>query len=771
MEENSEEEKDNYSLLDKKRKEEIILELKKEINEQILINSKIKGEKYDDDNNNINNKNTSEISEQFTDNNNFDLNKNKKNDNYVYNDEENNKYNIDSNILFKEINNFLNDKNINTQINEEEKKENEILLLPQKEFNNPIINKQKKIDKEKEIKINNNENKTNIYLNKINNNKEILFNEKNKRKKLKGNNSFNITKKVTYKIKDINKNKTPISKAKSTEKIKYNKKSKRIINNIKISKTNRHQITSNKKSKEKFKNIQIEINNKFKEEHPFKPKINSNKNNFKNKLNETNEEKYTRLSRPKIFQIKGNHMIKTEETKLQTEDNINKLKLLNKINPKEVSNRLYKLHQQIKEKKAQVKKIFEKKELDKCSFNPEINNVSKKLVNKTYNNLSFNERNENYIKHKKENILKLRQEIDKTIEEKNPKKIFHTNNENKVYDRLYENNYYSNNININLDKSNFNENIIQRNNNKEIHSFLERQKIYEDIKKEHIKQFKSENNFKENNNKEELTFKPKINSTSDLIAKTNPDRIGEDFEDKFQRLYDEAEILKNKKEQLSEFYNAQYNFSPTINEISKLIGNNYLYNRNTISNMHTNNIILESKECTFKPKIINNDKYNSVESNYKYDENISKKIEEEMINRTNKINQLKSDYLSNKTKECKFIPQTNKNIYNLKMHYDNNDNFYQKGLKKYLEQMEKAKKAKKEKEDLEKNAFITGENWSGDKINFKPFNLSKSNNKKNVEKLREEMKNEEMKECSFQPITNETINKNIVKRILNGKNK
>ena len=85
MDENSEEEKDNYSLLDKKRKEEIILELKKEINEQILINSKTKGEKCDDDNNNINNKNTSEISEQFTDNNNFDLNKNQKNDNYVYN--------------------------------------------------------------------------------------------------------------------------------------------------------------------------------------------------------------------------------------------------------------------------------------------------------------------------------------------------------------------------------------------------------------------------------------------------------------------------------------------------------------------------------------------------------------------------------------------------------------------------------------------------------------------------------------------------------------
>ena len=121
-------------------------------------------------------------------------------------------------------------------------------------------------------------------------------------------------------------------------------------------------------------------------------------------------------------------MIKTEESKLQTEDNINKIKPLKKINPKEVSNRLYKLHQQIKEKKEQVKKIFEKKEMDKCSFNPEINIHSKKIMNKTHNNLSFNERNENYIKHKKESLLKLREEIDKKIEEKNSKKINSTKN-------------------------------------------------------------------------------------------------------------------------------------------------------------------------------------------------------------------------------------------------------------------------------------------------------------------------------------------------------
>ena len=678
--------------------------------------------------------------------------------------------------MFKEINNFINENEKNINLNfKEENKENEIIPFPKNENKNSILNNQKNLDKE--IKLNHDKDEKNLYQNKIKDKKDILFNKKNKAQKIKSNHSFNITKKKTIdKNHKINKNLKQIPKAKSTEKIRVNNNKNVNIKHKNIS----HRIIPNSKSKEKFKNIQIEINNKFKEEHPFKPQINSNKNRSKINIKETKEEKYIRLSRPKIFEIKGIHMIKTEESKLQTEDNINKIKPLKKINPKEVSNRLYKLHQQIKEKKEQVKKIFEKKEMDKCSFNPEINTHSKKIMNKTHNNLSFNERNENYIKHKKESLLKLREEIDKKIEEQNSKKINSTKNNNNnnntelnVYDRLYENNYYSNLININLDKSNFNKTQTQNSNIKEINSFLERQKIYEDIKKEHINKFKIKNKINQNNTmNDELTFKPKINSTSDLIARTNPERTGEDFDDKYQRLYNEAEILKNKKEQLTEFYNAQYNFTPTINEISKLIGQNssYLNYKNNSTNTDMNNLMfLETNECTFKPKIINSEKYSSIESNYKYDENISKKIEEEIINRNIKMNKLKSEYFANNIKECKFIPQTNKNIYNLKMYYTNNDNYYQKGLKKHLEQMDKARQAKKEKEELEKNAFITGKNYKSDKTDFKPFNLSKTNKRKNIDKIREEMKCEEMKECSFQPVTNEIIKKNIVKKILNEK--
>ena len=440
MAENSEEEKDNYSLLDQKRKEEIILQLKKEINEQILINnSKAREENIDE----IKKYDKGKIFKQTNE---IDINKNIINDMTT---------NSDTNIIFNELNNFINNNNINSNKENKENKRNEE---------------------------NNHEKKHIYYLDEINDKKNLLFNKENNNQKIKINNSFNIAKKETKKYSKTNKNNKMVTKAKSTEKIKNNKFNRNI-------KSVRHAIISNSKSKEKFKKIKIEINNKFKEDCPFKPKIN---NTTKNIIKETKEEKYKRLSRPKIFEIKGKHMIKTEEEKLYTPKNINQIKSNKIINANEVSNRLYKLHQQIKDKKEQVKKIFEKKEMDKCSFNPEINNVSKKIMKKTNNNLSFNERNENYIKHKKESILKLREEIDKKINEQNLKKIKKDINKDEinVYDRLYENKYYSNMININLEKNDLDKELNQNNNkNNEINDFLERQKIYENIKKEHIYKF------------------------------------------------------------------------------------------------------------------------------------------------------------------------------------------------------------------------------------------------------------------------------------------
>ena len=783
---------------------------------------------------------------------NMENNIEKSNENNIENSIENNI----TNSIFNEINTFVNNNEYNNKNEIKDTLQENLIFSFNKNYNQDIneceemplpqpqmmdfLNKREFINNNNsDININNTNNikndinningfntsnsknlKNTNYLNLIKDKKNNLFPKDNKNENYKQKNNTNIKKKnininnlkinndnsydissKKYKIiksahnKNTNSNsnkKTNLSNINNNNKkiIKKSKSSTKIKTKIFKSHNNSipHHITSNEKSKEKYEKIKIEVNNKFKKEHPFRPKINSKYN--ENNLNETEEERYYRLSRPKTYEIKGRHLIKNEDQKLENkkDEKINN----NKVNPKQVTNRLYKLHQQIKNKKAQVQKQFEEKEMNKYNFKPNINNYSKKLMNKSYNNVSFNERNDNYIKQKKENINKLREEIDKQIKDKSIPKInekskiilnrqnninnnFNTEynpNENNVYNRLYENKYCSNNINIELDKNDFID-IKPKNNTYEINDFLERQKIFENLKKEHIYKYKLIN--KDNNGRnDELTFKPKINSTSDLIAKSDPERKGEDINDKYKRLYDEAEKIKEKKEQLTNFYNAQYDFTPKINELSKIIGN--LNNKKNLFNDTMNSTVISNinkmkkeidNECTFKPNIITNQKYNYIQSNYKFDDNISQKIQEELINKNNKMNILKSEQLYNCIQECKFIPDTNKYDLNI---YNNNDTFYQKGLKKYMEQMEKAKKAKKEKEEREKKVFITGENWKKNNINItpKPFNLSKNNNKK-IEKIKQDIKNEEMKECSFKPITNETKNKDIVKKLLNEK--
>ena len=827
----NEEDKEDYSLLDDKRKEQIIFELQEEIRkqkdiylnkDQNIINDNTEEIIERESNEVINSKNLLTLNNDELDKENSEFSKKSpkiNNNNNIFS------YNNETNIIFEEINNFIlknNQKEENSvmPINKnDELKINEVEELPlsQPKMENlvktGINNKNTEYFCDENIKSNNLIHNVN-YLNHINNKKNILYSNINKylinqeKNNIKKNNSFNIKPKIekdnsnkiikpikTSHAKEINanniKNKKIIKKSKSTNKIRNNYSNKKIKN-----KSVPHTISSNEKSKEKYNKIKLEINNKFKKEHPFKPNIISkyNKNVNKTNINETEEERYYRLSRPKTYEIKGKHLLKAEEDKLNNKNNkIN----INKINPKEVSNRLYKLHQQIKNKKEQVQKIFEEKQLNKCSFAPEINNYSKKIMNKINNKVPFNERNDNYIKQQKENMNKLREEIDKKIKEKSIPKmnemskiiLMNKNNnnsfsdnfqiENNVYNRLYENKYYSNDINIELDKNDFT-NIKQNNNINEINNFLERQKIFENIKQEHIYKNKIINNINNISKNEELTFKPKINSASDIIVRTNPERIGEDIDDKFKRLYDEAAKIKQKKEQLKSFYEAQYNFTPKINELSKIIGNTISSNKKNLSDYKINNSF-SSKEnlikkeidnnCTFKPEIVNNHKYKNIQSNYKYDDNISQKIQEELINKNKKMNILKSEQLYNYVKECKFIPETNKNLSNLNLNNIKDDIFYQRGLKKYMEQMGKAKQAKIEKEEREKKVFLTGENWKKNNTSLvpKPFNLSKNNNQNKIEKIREEIKNEEMKECSFKPITNESQNKNIVRKLLKQK--
>ncbi len=573
---------------------------------------------------------------------------------------------------------------------------------------------------------------------------------------------------------------------------KYKNIQPRIYSSSKSSKTN-----------EKFRTMKIELEQKFIKEHPFKPQIQPNIQIFRE---ETEKEKIERLSKPKTIEINERIKIreKIENDEINNEKNFYPNNILNnnKINPKTVSDRLYNLHNQLKIKREKLKREFEDNDIKQYSFAPEINEKSKIIMNKYNNNNNKNlyERGEEFEK-SKENFIRLKKiEQEKEMAKNNKPFISEKSKELALISRQYNNDFNENddiftrlyNQNIRNEKHPhqnkdlkecsffpkcnnslyFTENEDGFNNNGNIEDFLERQKIYEEIKKEKI-----EKKINKNNEKNNFDFKPKINLTSEILMKTNEQRIMENKNDKFNRLYNDAQKIKERKEQLENFYNAQFDFKPKINELSKFIAkdfnNNNINNNNnstihseyinnlTKNNFHNQNYIDE--ECTFKPNIYKNNNYNYVKSNYKNDDGILDRITQEQKNKIEKIKDMQNIQNQHNFEECNFSPEINKKMPN----FEENKPIYMKGMAKYLNQMEKARQAKREKEQREKEVFITGENWNKNNLITvpKPFKLSYQNNKKinDIKKLRE---NEEMKECTFKPKTNESKNKEIIKQLL-----
>jgi hypothetical protein len=99
-----------------------------------------------------------------------------------------------------------------------------------------------------------------------------------------------------------------------------------------------------------------------------------------------------------------------------------------------------------------------------------------------------------------------------------------------------------------------------------INDFLERQKIYEELKKEKQEAILSTNKVND------YTFKPKINLTSDILMRADADRASENQNEKYERLCNKNyEKIQKKKEQLQQSLYAQYDYKPKINEVSRII--------------------------------------------------------------------------------------------------------------------------------------------------------------------------------------------------------
>jgi hypothetical protein len=171
-----------------------------------------------------------------------------------------------------------------------------------------------------------------------------------------------------------------------------------------------------------------------------------------------------------------------------------------------------------------------------------------------------------------------------------------------------------------------------------IDDFLERQKIYDEIKRERLEK-KLSKSIDDNT----YTFKPEINLTSDIIIKADTNRANENTDERVNRLYKQNyDKIKTRKEQLESFYYSQYDFKPKINHISKIVGKEHSIEELATRNASKAKIkrVAEDdiEECTFKP-ILNQNKH--VQSSYKFDENILDRIQQEMKTKNEKVEELK----------------------------------------------------------------------------------------------------------------------------------
>ena len=709
---------------------------------------------YNDDYNNNDNFNIEENE------NNYETNYNNINNNFNYQNQKTKFQNPNKNksIKFNEYNEYNNQKN-NNQIN----------------YQNESINNDNIY--ESNIQDNNNINKsnyTNINYSRYNFDNPLGYDNDFMKKNI----TSNIYSQYQNNIKSFNQNKlnnninssdayTKIKKNKTQQK-KFNKSSDNIFA---------------QKNREKFLSMKKELEDKFAQEHPFKPKINKSIKKNKNKiLNETEQERYNRLSRPKIFDINEKKK-KRDLEELKKISELNTIKPTYKVNPKEVSNRLYNISNTLKQKKDKIKQSYEESQNKEYSFVPEINPYSKILMDK-YEFKPIYERNEDFEKNKLNNIIKKRQEIEKEQKQlckpkinSNSKKIVEQQKNvggyppyEDIYEKLYRENINKDTKNLatrdlkectftpkvnpisNLLVSNNNINY-NMNNEENMKDFLERQKMYEDLRKKKLEKNKENNNY-------EYTFKPEINSNSDLLVKCNPERFNENQLDKYSRLYQDAQRIKIKKEKLENELNNKYDFTPKINELSKYIGRKPDFDELNLIKEKLPKDEKKEEEYDFTPELYQNSKYKNIKSNYKNDQGMLSRINEEVQNKKEKIETLQKMKENDDISKFNFTPEINKDMPD----FENNKPMYMKGMARYLNQMEKARQAKRDKEQREKEVFITGEGWNKNNgITVpKPFKLSYQNNPK-----KENIK-EENKECNFKIKNNENKNREIIKKLLNG---
>jgi hypothetical protein len=201
---------------------------------------------------------------------------------------------------------------------------------------------------------------------------------------------------------------------------------------------------------------------------------------------------------------------------------------------------------------------------------------------------------------------------------------------------------------------------------------------------------------------EELSFKPKINQNSSLIASYKRNYNQETLEQKIQRISDEALDKKNKlHEKLQSEHYEQYSFEPKINPLSRQLAkttnlSNYQEDLRNKKKIKAQASVAElQKICSFSPKLHSPSRYSEVVSAYRQGENIVARIQKTQIEKNRLITNVKKEEEVENMSQCTFKPKTISRI-------RSDSSIKVKGVDRFNELRTMAKKQQYDKQVMEK---------------------------------------------------------------------
>jgi len=505
-----------------------------------------------------------------------------------------------------------------------------------------------------------------------------------------------------------------------------------------------------------------ERDQRVKKECTFKPQIELGQ--YKKKLEQTKQERLTRLYEPKTTEQQQREKLKRqkEDEEFSSSCTFQPRTFGYTSSVKPVNERLYSDATQRLEKQREGFRNKQLRNLRDCTFKPDIAKSTQSVKGNRIASKPIYDRFKDIQREKTKLMQRLKTEDE--IKNKNltfRPKILDTNrtlNDDPAFDRLYKDAERRHEKSVRLselaNEARFTQYSFTPRLYRSTYSidalgedrllskrFEERQELYEQRKRDNEVQRMTKYS------EVQFPFKPQINSMSEAMVEANTKRLNESKDEKFKRL-SQKDPKKQEKIKIIRDYVEKHSYHPRINDTSRAMVLNKSSNISMDQGKSKQQEIQQERaECTFQPRINSS----QVNSRYAQHNNIMDIIHKQEQEKAKNLEQKKRDQEYEELKACTFRPST------IKM-WEQPEPVAVKGLTRYLELQEKKRKIERDFKERERAAFELGTKYDKHgkhSTTFKPFNLSKGN-----------LKIRKQEKFCFQPETNHSKRflKNLVKQ-------